>query len=706
MTDGEKSMRENIPIPSEISKLKDDLGKVNWNDKDSYKKGLEYIVSVAREITEAEIGVLFLTSDDIFLEAAHWSKEEGDVPPASELPTYRLNWWEENDELLDGITAYVAIRQETVNLNQNEVFTHHAWKGKWDAVFLGGERTRCKGILAVPIISEINKRVYGVLKVENPGEPTSYCRFTPEQEKNLKVLSCELAKILDTAQVFWRNFVEVRADLKVSYIVELLERGRPTSYNLSQSLNYINSLFLKWLGSDDAVHVFWRSGKPPKCHVLSSWNRWDEIKGLELTQHISLDEKDLDKKNNLSKELVTWIEGIIGPKIVQPGLRIDDALWKVLFPKLDASKENYVDVIRLKAGKFDIGAVLLPQSGLLKDDGSKENKEEISRRLETLTRLAMNVVSILGRFIEDEYETTRDTYLPLHRPPRLQKTCAILFADIRNFSSLVQILRLMGKTKELEPFMDQFCAKMGKVISETPFGRVDKFLGDGVMAFFGEYLDDSENTESEKFHINDQNIKKVILAVVCACKMLKEFRELHKEWIEKGLCYTNKPRVPWSKYEPQESISERKPLIDYRKQFNEDVQIDLTIGINIGEIYFDYFGDRIHREYTAIGDHVNFAQRIRGVAGEYDESIHRMRSNILLSQTAYHLLCDSGCLLGEKVPFWPRFKGFGFAYPIYELECTDLNYAKIVEIMADMNRKKYEKEDEKQVTCLQCTPRN
>ena len=304
---------------------------------------------------------------------------------------------------------------------------------------------------------------------------------------------------------------------------------------------------------------------------------------------------------------------------------------------------------------------------------SEDNTAEEDRKaLETLTRLAMNVVSILGRFVEDEYEATKDTYLPEHRPPGIQKTCAILFADIKNFSQLVQILRLIGKPQLIEPFIHHFCARMGKIISETPLGRVDKFLGDGVMALFGEYLDSPE-----------ENYKKVVAAVNCAWRMLNEFHELYEKWVKEGLAYANM-LYAFDNKDVSDEKTDLERLGDLRKQFNEDVQIDLTIGINIGEIFFDYFGTRTHREYTVIGDHVNFTHRLRGAAGRYDEAERRMRTNILLSQTAYQLLHENGYLLKTRDPLWVRFKGFGFAYPVYELEYSDLNHTKIAETLRSL----------------------
>ena len=648
--------------------IEDKVNNLKWQN---YDDTVRDIVQFACKITEAEVGVLFLTSDGFFLEAANRHNELSRYsPPASELPTYHLPWWEEDDKQLDGITAFVAIRQKIENLNQKEVFNHPAWKGKWDAVFLGGEHKRCKGILAIPLQSKIGEkktkvRVHGVLKVENPKNPSSLGRFKPEQQEKLIELSQAIASKLDNSPDFWQEFVKKRADLKVSYIVDLLERGRSINYNLSQSLGYVCKLFEIWLRSKAAIHAFWRTEKKPESCILHTW---DYAKGDEQRQHVIFESDNRRQKKPIN-ELVKWFEINVGPKIIQPGLPIDRKLWGILFPDIDY--QGNVDVIRLKAGKFDLGIILLSRSPIWKSKSCTAKGDK--QVLESLTRLAINVVSILGRFIEDEYETTIDTYLPKHRPPRASKVCSILFADIKNFSQLIQILRLMGKSQLIEPFMDHFCTRMGEIINSTPLGRIDKFLGDGVMALFGEYLYDP-----------DEDYKKVVVAVDCAWKMLSSFRVLYEKWIHEGLNHTDIPYGLWYDKIKQKKEIKIDPVGDLKKRFNEDVQIDITIGINIGEIYLDYFGDRAHREYTAIGDHINFTHRIREAAGRFDESVQRTRSNILVSQTVYQFLYKHDYLLKTSEPFWLYFKGFGIAYPVYELEYTNINHTKIAETIRSL----------------------
>lgn len=643
-----------------------------WN---TYPHVVEQILEEAREKTQAEVGVLFLSSDGVFLEAADWKSLAPVRPPASELPTYWLDWWNDDDTELDGLTAFVALRRRVINLSQKEVFEHPAHKGKWDAVFLEGERGKCKGILAAPLQNSIGKqpgeaRIHGVLKVENPHDPDAFGRFKKDQEDAFVSLARAIALELDRNGAFWQQFVRSRADLKVSHIVELLEKGRSLQYNLSLGLGYVLKIFSMWLGCGDATHVFWPERNPSKCDLL---HQWDLASGQPSRTHEKLQNTEHER------ELLLWLKNNVGPKVVQPGLEIGETLFKTLFPNGPSQSTNYVDVVRLKSGRYDLGALLLPHShelpaSLPVPSAVKLNSvsDPQSGNLETLTRLALNVVSILGRFVGDEYDVGIDTYPPEHRLPRASKTCTILFGDIRNFSQLTQILRLMGKPEEIELFLDCYCARIGKVINDNPFGRVDKFMGDGVMALFGEQLGSDD----------DDNEKKVVAAVVCAKRMIEEFDVLYQEWFTHGLKRSASLYGTWrcssgnmEEYDSTQ-VTPLKELIGRR--FNENVRVSLGIGINIGDVFFDYFGYGTHREYTAIGDHVNFAQRLQSAAGEYDEKQGQIRASVLLSQTTYQYLQDYGYLLKSKEPIWLRFKGFGFLYPIYELDTQELNFDRIV----------------------------
>jgi class 3 adenylate cyclase len=235
----------------------------------------------------------------------------------------------------------------------------------------------------------------------------------------------------------------------------------------------------------------------------------------------------------------------------------------------------------------------------------------------------------------------------------------------------------MGQQSRVEPFINKYCEKMGEIISGAPYGRVDKFMGDGIMALFGEDLNDPNGY-----------YKKVVIAVRCACKMVEEFQKLYQEWVKEELTLIDISNDELRREDKPIKETKHIPLQDLRTIFNENIQIDIAIGINIGNIFFDYFGDRTHREYTAIGDHVNFTQRLQSAAARFNELEHRMLTNILASQTAYQFLHDQK-LIKTKNPLWIRFEGFGFAYPVYEIYYDDLRHDRIEKIVVDLINELY-----------------
>ena len=133
----------------------------------------------------------------------------------------------------------------------------------------------------------------------------------------------------------------------------------------------------------------------------------------------------------------------------------------------------------------------------------------------------------------------------------------ILFADIRNFTGLVQQLEL-GR---LRAFLNDFF----NIFTDTIFqqqGTVDKFMGDAVLAMFGA-------------PITNKNANR---AAVEAALMIKEkFEDIHRKWLKKSDVFRT---------------------------------IDLGIGITSGNVFLGNVGSSRRFDYTVIGNEVNIAQRL------------------------------------------------------------------------------------------------
>jgi adenylate cyclase len=153
------------------------------------------------------------------------------------------------------------------------------------------------------------------------------------------------------------------------------------------------------------------------------------------------------------------------------------------------------------------------------------------------------------------------------------KTSTTAFWDIRGFSSLCEIL------KAHPTLVAGFLKEYFEVASEVIFkhhGVLDKFIGDGIMALFGAL--DNQNREGTNDAIN---------AVKAAIELEGCFDQIKEKWMEQ-----------WALYAPQ------------------TIDIGLGCGIHTGETLVGNVGTSSRDQFTALGPHVNFTQRIESLASK------------------------------------------------------------------------------------------
>jgi adenylate cyclase len=151
-----------------------------------------------------------------------------------------------------------------------------------------------------------------------------------------------------------------------------------------------------------------------------------------------------------------------------------------------------------------------------------------------------------------------------------EKLLTVVFWDIKNFSSLCDILKTHSTL--LVPFLREFFELARNIICERS-GVLDKFLGDRVMALFG-------FQSKDKNYTND-----AICAVHAAVELREGFKELESKWVN-----------IWKKHVPQK------------------ISIGIKCGINTGFTTVDNIGTKKRVQYTAIGNTVNIASRLTDIS--------------------------------------------------------------------------------------------
>jgi adenylate cyclase len=139
----------------------------------------------------------------------------------------------------------------------------------------------------------------------------------------------------------------------------------------------------------------------------------------------------------------------------------------------------------------------------------------------------------------------------------------ILFVDMQGFSTISET----AGVEYVHRFLDDFFLRMTRTIFDH-HGTVDKFLGDGLLAFFGDPVPLPNHAES---------------AVRAAIEMQREMAKLNAEWSLSGI-----------------------------SEFKQGVR--LRIGINTGIVIVGDLGSGRRVEYTVVGSAVNIASRLQSLA--------------------------------------------------------------------------------------------
>jgi class 3 adenylate cyclase len=132
---------------------------------------------------------------------------------------------------------------------------------------------------------------------------------------------------------------------------------------------------------------------------------------------------------------------------------------------------------------------------------------------------------------------------------------SVLFADIRNFTERADAL----PSEAVVRLLNDFHSRMVECVFRHG-GTLDKYLGDGLMAYFGAPVEQADHAER---------------AVRCALDMQRALDEMNRDLEQRGVA-----------------------------------ELAMGIGVHSGQVVLGDIGAETRREYTVIGDTVNVAARV------------------------------------------------------------------------------------------------
>ncbi len=230
-----------------------------------------------------------------------------------------------------------------------------------------------------------------------------------------------------------------------------------------------------------------------------------------------------------------------------------------------------------------------------------------------------------------------------------RSSITVLFADIRGFTDLMNyeheqadnhIRQHNLKGVKAEEYRDTHGARLLKTINiylslmtevvMKQGGTLDKYIGDSVMAFWGEPT---------------PNVHHALAGVRAAVAMQEEIFKLNRQrQIE------NQKIAAYN----AEAVSRDEPQKDFLPI------LTVGIGVNTGEAIVGFIGSKSAMAYTVVGREVNLASRLERVAGV---------GKINIGESTFCELCKDDPGWSEKCSAVPpiRMKGFQDKVSYYEV---------------------------------------
>jgi class 3 adenylate cyclase/plastocyanin len=233
--------------------------------------------------------------------------------------------------------------------------------------------------------------------------------------------------------------------------------------------------------------------------------------------------------------------------------------------KIDSNQQNIPYYCTMHPSERGVIGILPKPEDQMTDDEKARFLDDLNVSIsdnanqKILTRLQRQLDPAIIEYLSDPHATLIQN-----------RVMTIVFWDISNFSKLTEVFK--DHPELIAVFLNEYLGVAVPIIHEYG-GIIDKFIGDGILAYFGFKEPDDDGS------IGASN------AIIAALGIKKAFQFFKKNWLD-----------IWS------------TVTDF------DTNIDIKCGINTGSVLVGLMGSQERDQFTVIGTHVNLASRMEGIA--------------------------------------------------------------------------------------------
>ncbi len=423
------------------------------------------------------------------------------------------------------------------------------------------------GIMSILVIRQMNEQAHRLVDLQEQSDVARQAIYAVTAQSHYRAMA------LITLEDVWNDKIVTAKENFVAYVDRLAETGGPAVQEVVDRLRAIDQRF-------DAAGA----------EVLGLYEAGDVERAVDL--HISAEH---EISHELEDELNLLI-GSIGDGIGAASLELSSLHRFLLIAVVIFSGVSLLIALGLGAAlswslirpvrKVDLALARIAD-GDFAQKIEVPNRDEFGRLTTNLNRTSGQLAKLyhdLEELNQNLERTVEDQLGQLRRAEQLRRYLAPQVADAvlsggapvsltstrRNLSILVAHIRgFMSMSEGMEPEevidgLNQHFALMTDVVFRHG-GTLDKYIGDGILAFFGDPIPFEDHAER---------------AVATALEMRQRLRGIRTRW-----------------------------------SVERDGGLNAGIGVSTGYVTVGNIGSDTRTEYTVIGNHVNLASHLAQAAG-------------------------------------------------------------------------------------------